>query len=150
MARRLGLAAPVIVPRYTVISLSNRRVLGLGEHEQQARTNDYLLFLIQHARCRALGTLIAIWRVTDAHPFDAPIALRCVKSSDALLAFTYFPPITCTIEMPGVDSAAARAAHQAILSVRNGQDPERISVRPAAPTDFQTVVAGFGPGPVNR
>ena len=40
-------------------------------------------------------------------PFLGPIALRFVKSSDALLAFTRFP-ITCTIELPSARTAYTR------------------------------------------
>jgi len=100
---------------------------------------------------RIADALNAIWAVTDAHPFGAPIALRYVKSSDALLAFTYFPPITCTIEMPGVDSAAARSAHQAIFSALSAAKiPHAFHWGQQAPKDFQTVVSGFGQGRVNR
>jgi hypothetical protein len=57
----------------------------------------------------------AILAVTAANPFGAPIALRYVKGSDALLAFTCFSPLTCTIELPGIDSHRARNAHKLIF-----------------------------------
>jgi FAD/FMN-containing dehydrogenase len=57
---------------------------------------------------RLAEALDAIWSVTDGHTFGAPVALRYVRGSDALLAFTCFSPITCTIELPGIDSLRAR------------------------------------------
>jgi hypothetical protein len=100
---------------------------------------------------RVADALKTIWSVTDAHPFGAPVALRYVKSSDALLAFTFFPPITCTIEMPGVDSAAARSAHQAMFSAFNAAKiPHTFHWGQQAPHDFATILAGFGQGRVNR
>ena len=100
---------------------------------------------------RIADALDAIWGVTDVHPFGAPVALRYVKSSDALLAFSYFPPITCTIEMPGVDSAGARAAHRAIFSAFNAANiPHAFHWGQQAPSDPQTVLAGFGRARVDR
>jgi len=61
---------------------------------------------------RVGDALQVIWSVTDTTPFGAPVALRYVRGSDALLAFTCFSPVTCTIEMPGVDSSMARSASQ--------------------------------------
>lgn len=100
---------------------------------------------------RIADALNAIWGVTDAHPFGAPVALRYVKSSDALLAFSHFPPITCTIEMPGVDSASARSAHQAMFSAFKAANiPHTFHWGQQAPEDLQTVLAGFGQERVDR
>ncbi|HYQ31139.1 MAG TPA: FAD-binding protein [Polyangiaceae bacterium] len=100
---------------------------------------------------RIADALNAIWAVTDVHPFGAPVALRYVKSSDALLAFSHFPPITCTIEMPGVDSAAARIAHQAIFAAfKAASIPHSFHWGQQAPEDPQTVVASFGRARVDR
>lgn len=100
---------------------------------------------------RVGDALQAIWSVTDAKPFGAPMALRYVKASDALLAFTCFSPITCTIEMPGVDSPGARAAHTAIWAALDSAGvPHTFHWGQQAPFTFNTVVAGFGLGRVNR
>jgi hypothetical protein len=50
----------------------------------------------------------AILSVTKLHAFGAPVAFRYVKASDALLALTTFLPLTCTIELPGVDAVRTR------------------------------------------
>lgn len=62
---------------------------------------------------RALDVVFA---VAEEQPFGAPVALRYVKASDALLAFTCHAPITCTIELPGIDSQRAHAAHDAMFA----------------------------------
>lgn len=49
--------------------------------------------------------------VSRKKAFGAPLALRYLKASDALLAFTYHQPITVALEMPGIDSDTARKAH---------------------------------------
>ncbi|HYQ04761.1 MAG TPA: FAD-binding protein [Polyangiaceae bacterium] len=100
---------------------------------------------------RVADALKAVWSVTDANPFGAPVALRYVKCSDALLAHTFFPPITCTIEMPGVDSGAARTAHQAMFNAFKAANiPHAFHWGQQAPQDFSTVLTGFGQGRVNR
>jgi len=100
---------------------------------------------------RVADALGVIWSVTDAHPFGAPVALRYVKGSDALLAHTFFPPITCTIEMPGVSSASARTAHQAMFNAfRAANIPHAFHWGQQLPQDFSTVLASFGQDRVNR
>jgi hypothetical protein len=95
--------------------------------------------------------LDAIWSVTDVQPFGAPVALRYVKASEALLAFTCFTPLTCTIEMPGIDSATARAAHAAIwTALDTGGIPHTFHWGQQAPFTNTSVVNGFGLGRVNR
>lgn len=56
----------------------------------------------------------AILEVAAAHPFAGTVALRYVKASPALLAFTYLAPITCTIELPAVGSARTAQAFERI------------------------------------
>ena len=50
----------------------------------------------------------AILGVCREHTFGAPLALRYVKRSSATLAFTSLAGITCTLELPGIDSARTR------------------------------------------
>lgn len=56
----------------------------------------------------------AIFAVARQHPFGAPVAFRFVKSSRAMLAFTRFSPVTCCIELPGIDSARTRIGFEKI------------------------------------
>lgn len=100
---------------------------------------------------RIAEALNLVWSVTDSHPFGAPVAVRYVKASEALLAFTYFPPLTCTIEMPGVDSSAARTAHQALFAAFNAAGiPHTFHWGQHLPQDAQSVVAGYGQARVDR
>jgi hypothetical protein len=100
---------------------------------------------------RVADALNAVWSVTDAHPFGAPVALRYVKASEALLAFTHFPPLTCTIEMPGVDSSTAHAAHEAMFAAFNAAAiPHTFHWGQRLPQNPQSVVAGYGQDRVNR
>ncbi len=100
---------------------------------------------------RVGDTLQAIWSVTDSQPFGAPVALRYVKGSEALLALTCFSPITCTMEMPGVDAATARAAHVAIRSALDAASvPHTFHWGQDSPFTYASIVAGWGQGRVNR
>ncbi|HSI69379.1 MAG TPA: hypothetical protein VK941_04040, partial [Gillisia sp.] len=45
--------------------------------------------------------------VNKKHPFPGGLALRYVKGTKAMLGFTKFP-ITCVLEMDGVDGDSAR------------------------------------------
>jgi hypothetical protein len=100
---------------------------------------------------RVGDALEAIWSVTDSQPFGAPIALRYIKASEALLAPTCFSPITCAIEMPGVDAASARTAHQAIGSALDAAGiPHTFHWGQQSPFTSTSVVAGFGQDRVNR
>ena len=56
----------------------------------------------------------AIVAVAHDHAFAAPVALRYVKASSATLAFTYFAPITCTIELLAVGSQRTAEAYRRI------------------------------------
>jgi len=56
----------------------------------------------------------AIFGVTDEHKFAAPVAFRWVKSSQQTLSYSPFAPITCHIEMPGIDSPRTREGYRRI------------------------------------
>ena len=56
----------------------------------------------------------AIVAVAHDHAFASPVALRYVKASSATLAFTYFTPISCTIELPAVGSQRTAEAYRRI------------------------------------
>ena len=51
--------------------------------------------------------------VANAYPFGGVVAVRYVKRSRALLAFTQYEP-TCTIEIQAVDGARSREAYERI------------------------------------
>jgi FAD/FMN-containing dehydrogenase len=90
----------------------------------------------------ALDTIFA---VTDQWSFGAPIALRYVRGSEALLAFTCFAPTTCTIELPGIDSARARQGHQRIFfELRARGIPHTFHWGQALPLDPHWATAAFG------
>jgi len=100
---------------------------------------------------RVAQALNTVWSVTDAHPFGAPVAVRYVKASEALLAFTYFPPLTCTIEIPGVDSSTAHAAHRALFAAFDAAGiPHTFHWGQRLPENPQTVLASYGQDRVNR
>jgi FAD/FMN-containing dehydrogenase len=71
---------------------------------------------------RVMDAVKIIFDVTKDHKFVAPLALRYVKSSSAMLAFTRYSPITVTMEMPGLDNGHARRGHQAIFAALAGSD----------------------------
>jgi len=58
----------------------------------------------------------AIFRVTDQYAFGAPVAFRWVKSSPQTLSYSPFAPITCHIEMPGIDAMRTREGYRRIWS----------------------------------
>jgi FAD/FMN-containing dehydrogenase len=95
--------------------------------------------------------LAAIFSVTDQFVFGAPVALRYVRGSDALLAFTCFSPTTCAIEMPGIDSARTREGQARVWNeLRSRGIPHTFHWGQALPGDRDWVVAGFGPQRVQR
>jgi hypothetical protein len=64
----------------------------------------------------------AIIQVAATGAFAGTVALRYVRASSALLAFTHFAPITCTIELPSVESDRTQRAFERIwaeLEARN-------------------------------
>ena len=97
------------------------------------------------------GALDAIFEVTDKYAFGAPVALRYVPSSPALLAFTHFAPLSCTIEMPGIDSARSREGHERIeeaMTKRNVRHTYHWGQ--ALPADPAVIRRGFGDDRVDR
>lgn len=56
----------------------------------------------------------AILDVARRMPFGGPVALRYVKDSSALLAFTRFAPITCTIELPSAGTKRTQRAFEEV------------------------------------
>lgn len=94
---------------------------------------------------RVKDALDAIFAVTDAHPFGAPVALRYVRASQALLAFTHFAPLTCTIEFPGLDAPRSREAHLRIeVELEKRGVPHTYHWGQAMPQNREVVRAGFG------
>ena len=95
--------------------------------------------------------LHAIFSVTDQNIFGAPAALRYVRASEAILAFTCHSPTTCTIEMPGVDSASARAVHPLIFAaMANAGIPATYHWGQQGAYDNASILAGYGAKRTNR
>jgi FAD/FMN-containing dehydrogenase len=100
---------------------------------------------------RVRDTLDAIFRVTDAHVFGAPIALRYVRSSSATLAFTCHAPTTCTLEMPGIDSATAAAGHQRIFAaLDSARIPATYHWGQQGPFTATNLAGGYGAARIER
>jgi hypothetical protein len=100
---------------------------------------------------RVGDALDAIFSVTDAHHFGAPLALRYVRATDAVLGFTHFAPTTCTMEMPGIDSSSARDAHAKIFqALRQRGIPHAFHWGQALPLEPSWVRATFGGPRVDR
>jgi len=97
------------------------------------------------------SALDAILEVTGTYPFPAPLAFRYVKASEAFLAFTCFPDITCTIEIPGPNSERSRDAHQRIFKALRERDiPHTFHWGQSLPLDPDWVCLGFGKERVNN
>jgi hypothetical protein len=75
-------------------------------------TSTEMGFQLQHIN-RAVDV---IFGVAQDEPFGAVVALRFVKASRALLAFTRHAPTTCTVEIQGVDSERTSDAYRRIWS----------------------------------
>jgi len=102
---------------------------------------------------RALDAVNAIFSVTDNpdNVFGAPVALRFVRASDAILAFTCHPPTTCTIEMPGVDSNSARRVHPLIYqALADANIPATYHWGQQGPFTNESIIAGYGQSRVDR
>jgi len=94
---------------------------------------------------RLSDALAAVFAVTDKHVFGAPVALRYVRSSQALLAFTHFAPITCTIEFPGIDAPRSREAHKLLeAELTKRAVPHTYHWGQVMPLNSKVVRAGFG------
>lgn len=87
----------------------------------------------------------AILSVCQSFTFGAPLALRYVKGSGAQLAFTHFAPVSCAMEMPGIDSGRTREAFGRIQRAlaANGI-PHTYHWGQAFPLDAAWVNAGYG------
>ena len=98
-------------------------------------------------------TLASVGRAVDAilgvcreHPFGAPLALRFVKRSSATLAFTSLADITCTLELPGIDSARTREGYARIERALAERDiPHSYHWGQALPLDEGWVRKAYGP-----
>ena len=96
----------------------------------------------------ALETVLETARL---HSFGAPVALRYLRQSDALLAPTCFGPTTCMIEMPGIDSERSRTAQGMIWEALRKQGiPHVFHWGQALPLEPSWVRAGFGEDRVGR
>jgi hypothetical protein len=100
---------------------------------------------------RTKDALDVIFGVTAQHVFGAPVALRYVRPSDALLAFTCHAPTTTTIEMPGVDSTAARTAHALVFAgLAAAGIPATYHWGQQSPYTPASLASGFGAARVAR
>ena len=53
---------------------------------------------------------------TETFPFAGVLGIRFVRNSKATLAFTKFAPLTCTIELPAVDSEATQQFYSSVFA----------------------------------
>ena len=82
-------------------------------------------------------------------PFAGFIALRFVRGSDATLAFTKFP-MTCTIELPGVDTRDAhRFFDRTWTGLEDANIPHTLHWGQLGNYSPQKVLAMYGPSRVN-
>jgi hypothetical protein len=90
----------------------------------------------------AVGTILSVYQL---HTFGAPLALRYVKASEAKLAFTHFAPVTCAMEMPGIDSSRTREAFGRIQrALAESGIPHTYHWGQALPLNAEWVKVGFG------
>lgn len=83
--------------------------------------------------------------VTRDNEFPAPLALRYVKGSSAMMAFTKYSPISVTVEMPGIDNKHARNGHRAIFKALADSDiPHTYHWGQGFPLNPDWVVKSFG------
>ncbi len=83
---------------------------------------------------RVQTTLDVLFGVTAQHVFGAPFALRYVRASDALLAFTCHAPTTCTIENPRHRlHTRTRGARRDFPGVGGGGHPGDVPLGTAGP-----------------
>jgi hypothetical protein len=92
---------------------------------------------------RAVDLILGVYR---EHTFGAPVALRFVKQSTATLALTSLDEITCTIELPGIDSDRTRTGY-GLIQHALAKSPIRHSYHwgQALPLDDQWVREAYGP-----
>ncbi|MDI1434511.1 FAD-binding protein [Polyangium sorediatum] len=110
------------------------------------RTGRGISLEIGVPRARAADAVDLILQVTARKAFGAPIALRYVKASSALLAFTRFEDITCTLELPGLGSRTASEAHAMIFDLFARSDiPHAYHWGQGLPVNGAWVRQAFGP-----
>lgn len=135
------------------VSPTENSIVGTpGQHfGDSSPTNGGTSIEIGVPKNRLADALTAIFSVTDKSPFGAPVAVRYVKASNALLAFTHFAPLTCAIEMPGIDASRATVGHQQIeQALRAKNVPHTYHWGQALPLNPQHVIDGFGEDRVKR
>lgn len=94
---------------------------------------------------RAKDAMKLIFDVTRKKKLVAPLVLRYVKSSSALLAFTRYSPVTVTMEMPGLDNSHSRKSHEAIFKAFSKSDiPHGYHWGKALPLNGDWVKNSFG------
>jgi hypothetical protein len=152
--------APAVIPDFLQSELDDALDLTppegvLGTHGQQfgdshptgGGASTEIGVPLEHVG-RALGVVL---QAAGEAPFGAPLALRYVKPSEALLAFTCFSPITCTFEMPGVDSARTRDGHRRIWqALADSGVRHTYHWGQALPQNPSWPVAGFGEARVRK
>jgi hypothetical protein len=146
--------APAVIPNFLQSELSDALDLTppggvLGTHGQQfgdsSPTGGGASTEIGVPLDRVGEALGIVLGAAGEAPFGAPLALRYVKSSDALLGFTCFSPITCTFEIPGVDAARTREGHRRIWQALAASGlPHTYHWGQALPQNPDWPVAGFG------
>ena len=81
----------------------------LGEHfyntALRGKTAGAALGIPLKNASKALDTVLGVFKKHG--PFSAVVALRFVKSTEALLGFQRFAPTTCIVDLDGVYSANA-------------------------------------------
>lgn len=98
----------------------------------------------------AKATADAIWAVCDRHTFGAPVAFRWTKSVPHYFASSRFSPVTCHIEMPGIDTGRTREGFEMIWrDLRLARIPYVCHWGQALPVGRSWVRSGFGSRRVN-
>lgn len=85
-----------------------------GQFNDSAPTNGGTSMEIGFHQKDTKAVAAVVFGVTDQHTFGAPAAFRWVKGSKQTLSYSRFTPITCHIEMPGIDSARTREGYRLI------------------------------------
>lgn len=93
----------------------------------------------------------AIFGVTDQHAFGAPAAFRWVKASQQTLSYSPFGPITCHIEMPGIDAERTREGYRRIWAALDAAGLKyTCHWGQALPTSPNWLTAAYGRPRINR
>jgi hypothetical protein len=151
--------APAVVPSFLQAQLAGampsttRPILGTPGmiFGDSAPTNGGTSLELGVPLDQVRAALDAIFSVTDTEAFGAPVALRYVKPSKATLAFTRHTPTTCTIEIPGIDSVTAEAAHEKIFTALETKGvPVTYHWGQVSPKGSAALQQGFGKDRVDR